>query len=71
MITNQRVVVAGKTGSAETAKGPTHAWFCGFAPLNDPKICLVVFLEHGGHGGLEPAMIAKGILEEARSRGYL
>ncbi len=65
------VLVAGKTGTAENPQGKTHAWFSGFAPYNDPKICLVVFLEHGGKGGLEPSEIAKGIFEEAKKRGYL
>lgn len=65
------LVVAGKTGTAQTSKGRTHAWFCGFAPYSDPKICLVVFIEHGGHGGLEPAEIARGVFEEAKAMGYL
>ncbi|MCX5677674.1 MAG: penicillin-binding protein 2 [Candidatus Omnitrophica bacterium] len=63
--------VAGKTGTAQNPQGRTHAWFCGFAPYNDPKVCLVVFLEHGGKGGLEPAEIARGIFAEAKQRGYL
>lgn len=63
--------VAGKTGTAQNPQGRTHAWFCGFAPYNDPKVAVVVFLEHGGKGGLEPASIAKGIFEEAEKRGYL
>ena len=65
------VIVAGKTGTAETPHGRTHAWFSGFAPLDNPKICVVVFLEHGGKGGLEPASIARGVFEEARNKGYL
>lgn len=64
-------IVAGKTGTAQNPHGRTHAWFCGFAPYNDPKVCLVVFLEHGGKGGLEPAEIARGIFAEAKQRGYL
>jgi len=63
--------VAGKTGTAQNPQGRTHAWFAGFAPYNNPKICLVVFLEHGGKGGLEPAEIARGIFEEAKRIGYL
>ncbi len=35
------------------------------------KICVVVFLEHGGKGGLEPAEIARGLFVEAKARGYL
>ena len=63
--------IAGKTGTAQNPQGRTHAWFCGFAPFADPKICLVVFLEHGGKGGVEPAEIARGIFEEAKRKGYL
>lgn len=65
------IMVAGKTGTAQNPQGRTHAWFCGFAPYSDPKVCLVVFLEHGGKGGLEPAEIARGIFEEAKRGGYL
>ena len=65
------VIVAGKTGTAENPHGRTHAWFAGFAPFNDPKMCIVVFLEHGGKGGLGAAEIARGIFEEGRKKGYL
>ena len=65
------VIIAGKTGTAQNPQGRTHAWFTGYAPYNDPRICLVVFLEHGGKGGLEPAEIARGIFEEARRKGYI
>lgn len=65
------VVAGGKTGTAENPLGRTHAWFVGFAPFDDPKICVVVFLEHGGKGGIGPADIAHGIFEEARKKGYI
>lgn len=64
-------LVAGKTGTAQNPQGKTHAWFTGFAPYDDPRICIVVFLEHGGKGGLEPAQIAHGVLSEAMTKGYL
>lgn len=60
------LAVAGKTGTAETGLGRTHAWFTGFAPYGDPKICIVVFLEHGGKGGLTAAEMARGVFTEAR-----
>jgi len=43
------VEIAGKTGtsSALDGSGATHAWFVGFAPVERPKIALVVFLERG------------------------
>jgi len=65
------IVVAGKTGTAQNPQGRTHAWFVGFAPYQNAKLCIVVFLEHGGKGGLEPATIAHGVFEEARQKGYL
>jgi penicillin-binding protein 2 len=65
------ISIAGKTGTAQNPKGETHAWFSGFAPYENAKICLVVFLEHGGKGGLEASEIAKGIFEWVRDKGYL
>jgi penicillin-binding protein 2 len=48
----QGLVIAGKTGSAQNAQNPNkdHAWFVGFAPAEDPKIVVAVFLEYGIHG---------------------
>ena len=65
------VTICGKTGTAENPGGKTHAWFVGFAPFDNAKISLVVFLEHGGKGGLEPSEIAKNIFVAAKSKGYL
>ncbi len=56
--------VAGKTGTAETSPGkPTHAWVVAYAPTNQPRYALTVFLEHGGSGGGKAAPIAKQILK--------
>jgi penicillin-binding protein 2 len=63
--------ISGKTGTAQNPGGVTHAWFCGFAPSDNAKISMVVFLEHGGKGGLEPSEIAKGIFTAAKAKGYL
>jgi Cell division protein FtsI/penicillin-binding protein 2 len=63
--------ICGKTGTAENPGGITHAWFCGFAPAESAKLSLVVFLEHGGKGGMEPSEIAKDIFTAAKSKGYL
>jgi len=56
---------AGKTGSAEygTVKGDSHAWFTGFAPAEDPSICVTVIIEGAGAGGDYAVPIAKRIFD--------
>lgn len=46
---NFPVEIAGKTGTAENPKGKgyDHVWFSGYAPLDDPEIVVVIFIEHG------------------------
>ena len=42
------VTVAGKTGTAQTSReNVSHGWFGGYAPVDDPKITVLVFLENG------------------------
>ena len=56
---------AGKTGSAEygTVKGDSHAWFTGFAPAQDPEICVTIIIEGAGAGGDYAVPIAKRIFD--------
>ena len=56
---------AGKTGSAEynTVKGDSHAWFTGFAPVDDPKISVTIIIEGAGSGGDFAVPIAKRIFD--------
>ncbi len=62
------VPVAGKTGSAEfgvpNAKGerPTHAWFMGYAPADNPEVTVIVFIEGGGEGSSVAAPVVAQIL---------
>jgi peptidoglycan glycosyltransferase len=57
------VQVAGKTGTAENA-GPDHNWFIGFAPADDPKIAVAVFIRNGGGtGGDKSAPIARSVIQ--------
>lgn len=44
---------------ADRKKLTDHAWFVGFAPLVNPEIVVVVFVENGGHGNLAAAPLAK------------
>jgi peptidoglycan glycosyltransferase len=59
------VQVAGKTGTAQVSEDvPDHTWFIGFAPANDPKIAVAVFVANGGGtGGEKSAPIARQVME--------
>ena len=63
------IEVAGKTGTAQSvaksdsAKGQDHAWFASFAPVQDPEVVVVVFVERGGKGGQVAAPIARQIYQ--------
>ncbi|TDI12135.1 MAG: penicillin-binding protein 2 [Acidobacteria bacterium] len=69
-------VVAGKTGTVQVVQASAdvesselpqdlrdHSWFIGYAPADDPTIAFAVFVEHGGHGGVRAAPIARDVLD--------
>ncbi|MCI5892696.1 MAG: peptidoglycan glycosyltransferase [Clostridiales bacterium] len=59
------ISVAGKTGTAETDSGKDHAWFVGYAPADNPKICVAVVLENdGSSGGSTACPIARDIIKK-------
>lgn len=47
---NSMYEVCGKTGTAQNPHGKDHSAFMGFAPMNDPKIAIAVYVENGGWG---------------------
>lgn len=59
---------AGKTGTAETGRtgaggrGINHAWFAGYAPLDNPQYVVVVFVEDGMSGGDVAAPVFREVL---------
>lgn len=59
---NFNIELGGKTGSAEAGK-KVHGWFAGFAPYDNPEICVVVMVENGGHG-YYTGEVAKEIIAE-------
>jgi len=60
-----KVIVAGKTGTAEVFKtGEPHSWFAAYAPADNPKIAIVVIAEHGGEGSTTAAPIVREIAEK-------
>jgi len=61
---SDKVIYAGKTGTADVYKKNPHAWFSGFAPFENPQVAMSIIVEHGGHGGEIAAPIAKIIFEK-------
>ncbi len=70
--------MAGKSGTAQvvgikqgeeyneeelTERQRKHAWFTAFAPVDDPKIALVVLVENGGGGSSVAAPIAREVID--------
>ncbi|MHB0977502.1 MAG: peptidoglycan D,D-transpeptidase FtsI family protein [Candidatus Aquicultorales bacterium] len=62
------VQVAGKTGTAETESGRSHAWFIGFAPADKPEVAVAVIIENGGTGGKTAAPVARQVIKAALTK---
>lgn len=80
--------MCGKTGTSQNAKHGAkfdHSIFVGFAPMNDPKIAVAVFVENAGWGGdvaspiaalvaeryIKGHTVSKRLAERLRSARYL
>ena len=55
--------ICGKTGTVENP-GADHSAFIAFAPMNEPKIAVSVYVEHGGFGSDLAAPMAALIIEQ-------
>ncbi len=62
------VIVAGKTGTAETPSGAPHGWFVGFAPAQDPIAVVAVLIENSPKGGEDAAPVGAAVLRAALAR---
>ncbi len=49
-----------EVGDGDTSDSP-HAWFTGFAPVEDPQICVTIVLENAGNGALYAVPVADTI----------
>ena len=61
---NDEINVCGKTGTAENPHGKDHSIFMSFAPKEDPKIAVAVYVENVGFGSTWAAPINSLILEK-------
>ncbi len=74
MLNQSPIPIAGKTGTAELAHAPSHAWFIGFAPYGTgpgKQIAFAVLVENGQYGGTAAAPIAGEIVAAARQLGLI
>ena len=55
--------VCGKTGTAQN-RGHDHSAFMGFAPMNEPRIAVAVYVENGGFGATFGVPLGKLIMEQ-------
>ncbi len=70
------IETAGKTGTAEycddialaqnrcqPGSWPTHSWYFGYAPYDNPEIAVVAFVYNGGEGASVAAPIVRSVIE--------
>jgi penicillin-binding protein 2 len=58
------ISMCGKTGTAQNPHGEDHSVFIAFAPKDNPKIAIAVFVENAGFGGTWAAPIASLMIEK-------
>jgi penicillin-binding protein 2 len=64
----ENIVVCGKTGTAQNPHGEDHSVFLSFAPMDNPRIAISVYVENGGWGGSVAAPIAGLMIEKYINR---
>lgn len=58
------LTVCGKTGTAQNPHGKDHSIFIAFAPMDNPKIAIAVYVENAGFGATWAAPIASLMIEK-------
>ena len=58
------IVVCGKTGTAQNPHGKDHSIFVAFAPKDNPKIAIAVYVENAGFGATYAAPVGSLLIEK-------
>ncbi len=58
------IIVCGKTGTSQNPHGEDHSVFIAFAPKDNPKIAVAVYVENAGQGARAAASINGLIIEK-------
>jgi penicillin-binding protein 2 len=74
--TLETISSAGKTGTGEfcdevaqqhqlcePGNWPTHSWYVGYAPFENPEIAVVAFIYNGGEGAITAAPVVRQVME--------
>ncbi len=56
--------ICGKTGTVQNPQGDDHSTFIAFAPRDNPKIAMMVYVENAGFGGIWAATVASLMIEK-------
>jgi penicillin-binding protein 2 len=65
------IEICGKTGTAENPHGEDHSVFMAFAPRQNPKIAISVYVENAGWGGRAAASTASLVMEHYLKDGKI
>lgn len=71
LVNTTNIELCGKSGTSQNAKFGhkfDHSIFIGFAPMNNPKIAVAVFVENAGWGGKAAASVAALVAERYLKR---
>jgi penicillin-binding protein 2 len=58
------IEICGKTGTAQNPHGDDHSVFIAFAPRNNPRIAIAVYVENAGYGSTHAAPVASLMIEK-------
>ncbi|MHC1702521.1 MAG: penicillin-binding protein 2 [Tenuifilaceae bacterium] len=58
------IIICGKTGTSQNPHGDDHSVFIAFAPKDNPKIAIAVYVENAGFGASWAAPIASLMMEK-------
>jgi penicillin-binding protein 2 len=58
------IIVCGKTGTAQNTHGDDHSVFIAFAPKDNPRIAIAVYVENAGFGSTYAAPVASLMIEK-------
>jgi len=58
-------------GTETRSNGLAHAWFIGYAPAENPRVVITIFIEYGQSGGPAAGPVFRDIALKCKELGYL